>query len=314
MNHTRTLTWISADGTEIPLTTDTEIVTELGPVGLDSPPVDLSTAQRPGGGATRIGRRYSSRTVLLPLIINGRTALNELIDAVVDGSPGRLVHRWDDDRRKDRTLHRVEYVAGLEGDETPPSTFGLSDTHRRTLRLDALDPWWHGRTKAVSFGTPQMNTDWVADRDWVSDQPWRGAAVGISAGQDWNGDRPWVSSALWTGGAVIPMDVTAPGGAWPELEVSGAASSVIVTQIDSGVVVKTAEGFNLDVGDVWELVSDPDAPRDVSRNGVVAWDTITPDSDPDLFVGAGERLAVVVAGTTAETTVTVRWDERFVRP
>lgn len=289
---TRSLTWISADGTEIPLTSTDGIDTIQGPLGLDTPPVELDTLRRSEGGAARAARVFAPRTVVIPLVIYGRTNLEQLIDAVVDGSPGRLRHSWTDgDPSTDRTLHRVEYVAGLDGDETIKETMPFEDVHLRTLRLDALDPWWHGPEQSlVQQGGP------------------------LAAGQPWVASRAWSSSAIWNGGSILPLRISSKAGVWPIIEVAGYASLIRVIQTDTNARVETAEGFALSTGSRWRLTTEPDGPRAVTLDGATAWWTVTQDSDPGIMLTPTSRLAVTLNDATASTTLVVRWDERFVRP
>ncbi len=332
-----TLTWIDAAGDELELTG--AIIVGDGPVGLDSPPVALSTAaQAAGDGSMLINRRWAARPIAIPLVIatGDRAAIETDLRRRMLLGPGQL--RSTPAAGEIRTLHNVIYESGLEGDESSDTSGG--DWSARVVSLLALDPWWYGPAADVSLGPPEGDFAYDANIDYDADIPYDGAAAGIDGGLLYDANIDYDADIPYDGGAVIAYPGASPVGAWPTITVRGPASNVQIVHLRTGEILDSAPGVMVPAGREMVIVCRP-GDRGVWVAGVESWGAITAGSSLQMMLrpagpvpavdasghevrdalgrvvlttGVADRLSVIVQGTSAESWVRVAWEERWPEP
>lgn len=305
------LTWIDADGEELELTEDNGFCLLVGTAGLDAPPRQLVTAQRVPHGASLIADRYDARPVVLALDIEDTSANLDARDVVADiaerfTGPGTLrMHRAD----HSRDLTNVYYESGLTGEEREVPWW-----QRVAVALLALDPFWYGETVTTSFGPPEGDQAYDTALPYDEAATYDGAASGISgAGATYDAAAPYDEAEPYDGGALFAPALTSRQGAWMTITFHGPATQAKALHLRTGEVVELKAGQSL--GDAQELVITTDPTnRDVIAAGTPAWDRVTAESTASMMLLPGDKLALSMSGTSANSYVLVTYGERWLTP
>jgi hypothetical protein len=334
---TRELWWIDALGVEYQFNeTDLGLIVLDGPLGLDAPPEEPTTAPRPGDGSILTNQRRAARPITLPVLFNGtthRVAMKALVDSFALG-PGQLRHVDDDGTA--RSLREVIYDGGLEGDDAQ----ARSDWSRRVLNLVALDPYWYDDTDDVALGPPEADTAYDDAVGYDAEIPYDGAAAGISAGVGYDDAIDYDADIPYDGGTIVEFDLASPMGVWPTITVRGPATFVQVVHLGTGETIETLPGVEVPGGRDMLIVNRPED-RTIMLAGAEAWDRVTAGSSASMLVrpgqitdlrdengvqvrdpngriilvqGQADRLSVLVRGTSASSWVRIAWEERWLTP
>ncbi len=142
-------TWIGGDGVEYPWEDDYGVRELVGGTGLEGVPVASSTASLLGDGELRVRSRRPGAPVLVPLLFFDFDVMADMARSLMrtaeDDAPLGSIR--DDD--SGRSLTRVLYIGGLEGDSGRDATGQM--WRRRVLELRALDPYWYGDERPVTL-------------------------------------------------------------------------------------------------------------------------------------------------------------------
>jgi hypothetical protein len=315
---TRELWWVDAFGVEYQFNElDLGVIVLDGPIGLDAPPVELSTAPRPGDGSILREKRYAARPVTIPLLFNGSThreAMAALVHSFSYG-PGSLKHVEtgaepfsmydylvdaegnpivDEDgapvagdpasvARVVRTLRNVVYDGGLEGDDAQ----ARSDWSRKVLNLVALDPYWYGETEDIALGPPEADTAYNDAVDYDAEIAYDGAAAGISAGVGYDDAIDYDADIPYDGGSVVTFGLDSDLGVWPTITVRGPATFVQVVHLGTGETIETLPGVEVPGGRDMLIVNRPED-RTIMLAGAEAWDRVTAGSSASMLVRPGQ--------------------------
>ena len=287
------VTWIAADGTELPFTPAHNITQLRGSLGLDAPPVQLSLAPRfalPGSSLTN--SRNPHRPVVLPLFLEGdpvEDRLHLLASKLMQGlgqlrystfgAGGALV--------RNRTLRRVMYETGLEGDMSSD----VAEQHvwrKRTLSLLALDPWWYGddRTVVLRFG---------------DDVTYDSSAVGY--------DDPTIG---YDGSSTTALPIAGDAEAFPVVEITGPFSAGLRLQVDGQRRITVVNA--LGAGDVLTIDSRLETRGPRLNTGEVEWRLITPEVSPFTLPVGRQSITVAGTGFDSSSSIVLTWSERHLLP
>jgi hypothetical protein len=332
------LWWIDAQGVEYGLNeTDLGLIVGDGPLGLDAPPVEVTTTPRAGAGSILTGNRYAARPVTIPVFFNGTThrqALADFVDSLSLGA-GQLKYINLDGRA--RRLRDVIYDGGFEGDESQ----ARSDWSRRVLNLVALDPLWYDDPQDFALGPPEGDQTYDAALPYDEEAPYDGAASGINGGGAYDEALPYDEDAPYDGGAVVQFDeLTSTAGVWPTITVHGPATYVQVLNMDTGEIIETLPTTVIPDGGDLIVITRPED-RAILLSGAEAWDKVTAETSASFQLFPGQlsdvrdengvqvrdslgrivvaqglptRLAFIVQGTSASSYVRVAYEERWLYP
>jgi len=279
--------WIAEDGRITELSPANGYTILAGVMGLDAPPVQLSTdARTEGDGSVLVKRRTGVRYVSLPMYVNTgshiRLAMSLLSD--VFRGPGQL--RVSDDGTNYRTLRSVFYDFGMEGDESK----GVSMPHawrKFVVSLQALDPWW--------YATAQTQT------------------LNLGAGSEFS------ASGIDFDEASEPFD----GGESTTFQVGGHADAYPIWTLEGPldtctVVVAGEQTFQIAaaLADAETITIDTrPATRGPSLNGgAINWSLLTAASRLPTFPAGSVSVAVAVTGSDAGSAVSVEYEPRWLTP
>lgn len=303
------LTWVDVDGDELDLTEDNGFCLLVGTAGLDVPPRSLITAQKITHGATLIADRHEARNVVLALDVLDESPdldVREIIGDVADRFQGPGTLRMHRDYRS-RDLRNVYYESGLAGEEREVPFW-----QRVAVSLLALDPFWYDPTESITLWPPQVNDDYDAPLAYDLPLPYDGPGAGISAGTGYDEAISYDAALAYDGGAVVSPLIVSKLGAWPTFTFTGPATFAQITHLRTGERVAFADDFTLSATTL-TVTTDP-LTRDVTLNGVTAWDRLTSDSSPTLELLPGDMLSVLMTGTTAESKIDISWRQRWRTP
>lgn len=279
--------WVAEDGRIVELSAANGYTILAGVLGLDAPPVQLSTDPRTeGDGSVLVKRRTGIRYLSIPMYVNTgseiRAAMSYLSD--VFRGPGQL--RVSDDGINYRTLRQVFYDFGMDGNES--RNVSMPHAWRKfVVSLQALDPWWYATAE-----TETMNL---------------GAGAEFSA------------SAVDFDDAATPFD----GGESTTFQVGGHADAYPVWTLDGPldtctVLVAGGQSFTLAtaLADANTITVDTrPATRGPSLNGGrVDWSLLTASSRLPTFAPGTVSVAVAVTGTDAGSGVSVEYEPRWLTP
>lgn len=278
------LTWIDTNGTSTVLDVSTGFRFLTGGVGLDVPPVELSTEPYLSfDGSVLVKRRRGQRRVALPLYINTGGTVSTAVGqaAAFFQGPGTL--RYTGVNTRD--LINVIYEAGMEGDWS--DQVAVNETWRKlVVSLLALDPWWYGSTDTVAF---QINIQVAFDDAATAFD----AAISFDAAS---------TNPILVEGDVSAFPVTTIVGPFTTLQVglSGGQSFALADPLAGGdiITVDTRPGS-----------------RGPSRNGgAVDWSLLTPASRLwELEVGTSV-MDVAATGESGSSGIEMSWRERWLTP
>jgi hypothetical protein len=307
----RAVTWVDADGNRYPLTNPAGSAILLeGAIGLDAAPVDVSTDERPGDGAALASVRAPAKTLALPLLFEDL----DLLETIAETMIGRASTLEINNGTRARELVNVYYVGGLEGDAGGDRyQDGAQPWRTYVVELKALDPYWYGPTETLSLAVPTTPDAFDAAIAFDSDIPFSGAAVGISAGVAFDAAIAFDAVTPFDGGSIVTPPVTSRVGAWPVITVKGPATSFSVVHLRTGQRVAFRTTSTLAAGAFFVVDSRPTS-RGVTRDGVTAWNMVTPDSDPGMQIKAGDSLSFILAGTDATSYINLSWRQRWRMP
>lgn len=307
----RAVTWVDADGNRYPLTdpAGSTILLE-GAIGLDAAPVDIRSDDRPGDGAVLSNVRAPAKTLALPILCEDLDELDEIADRFIGRTSTLEVYNGV----RSRELIDVYYVGGLEGDASAGRYQDGSEPWRTyVVELKALDPFWYGPPESMALGVPESIDAYNAAIGYNTPKPYNGPAAGISAGIGYNTATGYNTARPYNGGVNISFGVTSRLGAWPVITVNGPASTFQMVHLRTGQLVKMRTGVTL--GDDQKLVVDcRPTTRSVRRDGTLAWEMITPDSDPGMAIVAGDGVSFILGGTDAGSYILAEWRQRWRMP
>jgi hypothetical protein len=310
-----TVTWIDADGVRYPMTFDVGMGLMDGAIGLGASPVEIRTDERAVDGSAVNNVRSPSKTLALPVMFED----SNLLDTVAESFIGRPSTLEVATAARTRQLLNVYYVSGLEGTAAQGNEGWKNDGSgsrwfRRTLELKATDPYWYGPEQVLGLGVPTTPNTWDAAIAWDSPIPWDGAGGGITSGQAWDAAVAWDAALPWDGGVNVDLGITSRVGAWPIITVNGPATSFQVVHLGTGQTVY----MNTDtpLGDDSKLVIDsrPGAYRSIKVDGALAWQRVSPASDPAMQVKMGDLLSISLGGTDPGSYITISWRQRWRMP
>lgn len=310
-----TITWIDADDNRYPLTFDAGAGLQVAAIGLDAAPIEVRSDERAVDGSAFSAARAPSKTVALPILFEDRDLMDEMAETFIGRSSTLEVTTGT----RVRELIDVYYVAGLEGDGGRDYKVWSDDLGTwkyqfdRTIELTALDPFWYGPSEWVALGVPETPDAYDLALAYDLPAPYDGPRAGISSGTPYDQVLAYDQPRPYDGGVNVSFGLTSKLGAWPVITVNGPASSFQVVHLRTGQLVSMRTGVTL--GNDAKLVIDArPTTRSVRRDGHLAWQVVTPDSDPAMAIVAGDELSFIVGGTDAGSYVTVEWRQRWRMP
>ena len=289
-----TARFIAPDGTEWPLTNEAIGWFTLadGVSGLDVTPYDLTKDPYPRGGSRLRHRQPAERTIIWPLHVFGDDhtefierwrALGTALASTLHDGPGWLeIARPDGSRRRIAVI----YEDGFEG-QGQQGTYIISDS--AVVSLYCPDPYW---IDPVPVTTQRSH----------------------SPGQDFLNPFPQVSSGQVLGETTL----TNPGSveAWPTWTITGPASLVTITHLDTGeefVVDPGADGIDhgpLLEGEQVVVTTDPPrvrGPEGETWTGALNW----PGAVLWSLKRGVNRVAFQLDGADAGSRVHVSFNARY---
>lgn len=279
------LVWIAPDGTEVHLTSDSELHFTLDGWSnvVGAAPVSIVADPHPRGGTRVRHIQPEPRTMILPVrvradthmeLVGGWRALARPIVATRRLGPGRLRIL-----RPDGSAREIEayYQAGFEGE---PGQGWLYDT--AVLSLYCPDPFWRD-VKTLSTPYSYAGTPASYLNPYLTVSP---------------------SSVLGVTTATNPGDVEA----WPTWTIVGPATAVVATNRTTG------ESFTLTgtlaAGQSATITTDPPAvrgPGDVNWTGNLSWPgAVLWGLQPGV-----NDVEFAVAGAAAGTSITLSYVPRY---
>lgn len=275
----RSLTWVDQAGTATVLDGSAGILARANPVGLEAAnPSNVIDDLVNFDGGVLVNRRRPVRQIALPLYFEHATRVETVLGqaATMLQGPGTLT--WTDDVNV-RTLKQVIYETGLDG---AGETTLLEAT--RVVSLLALDPFWYG-----AAGSAILPTD---------------AVTAFNAAISFN------SVTAFNGGGTLAVTVPGDVEAYPVVTVTGPVDTLTV---GSG-------------GAAWELAS-PLSPSDTlivdhrpgsrgprKNGGLVSWVLLTEASRLWPLDKGITTVIVGATGATAETTIVLAFESRYLTP
>lgn len=310
-----TVTWIDADGNRYPLTFVAGAGLQQGAAGLDAAPLDVRSDERAADGASFSGARAPSKTLALPIWFEDRDLMDEMAETFI----GRSSTLEVDSGIRVRQLIDVYYVAGLEGDGGRDFKMWSDDdggwrySFDRTVELRALDPYWYGPAESIGLGVPETPDNYDAAIGYDTAIPYNGPRAGISGLVSYDEALSYDVARPYDGGINVGFELTSRIGAWPVITVNGPSTFFQVVHLRTGQLVKTRPGVVL--GDDSKLVIDArPTTRSIRRDGTLAWQVVSTDSDPAMPIVAGDELSFILGGTDAGSYITVEWRQRWRMP
>lgn len=283
------LTWIAADGTELPLDDSLGIRCEDGPDGRYMPPFDLDEQDAPDAGGWVAAARPALRTVSLPLAVEfadsavaSRALMRTLVRAF-DPSRGPGILRATTIAGDVRELI-AWYQSGLEADESVADP-ALTE-YRCTVKLRADATWQDGAENVASWATGQA----VGSFFPVPPLKLTGSEVYASAQVTIDGDVDTQPS--WT--------ITGPGSA---LELRNLTTG---RSLAWGGTLAAGEQLTIDT----RRRPHTRTPRQVLRNGANAFGDLTARDLWPLVAGTNQ-IEIKLVGATSASLVATRWRNRW---
>lgn len=276
---TRSLTWVDAAGAATVLDGTEGIIARHAPVGLEAPaPANTIDAFASFDGGVLVNRRNPVRSIALGLYLEHPTRVETVVArlaAMLQG-PGQL--RWADGVNT-RTLRQVIYEAGIDG------SGDVTLTERSlVVSLIALDPWWYGpaQSQLLASAAPTLFD----------------AALAFDSAYPFDGGG---STAV-----IVPGDTEA----WPVFTVVGPAATLVV----GAGGVNWSLAAPLSAGNVLVVDHRPTSRGPRLSGGPVDWSLLTEASR--LFPLANGTTPVITGatGTTAETSLMMAWEPRYLTP
>lgn len=288
------LSWIPAGGEEYVLTPGSgSIRLRHGVDGLDMPPQEQARSPRMRGGSTLHNKRWASRPVMLPVVLQGGNEM-ELTEArrqlvrmfnPMSSEGGELVVAQPDGSRRRITLI---YDSGLES----PLAGHWGPTplvHRYDIVLNADDPLFYGDEKKVPFPPPEG----------VDFFPTPGSA-----------DFLTISSSTTMGD--LDLEIDGEEDAWPTWFLTGPMTTVLLRNRDTGLQLYLTA--NLAAGQTLVIRTDATDPamRITDGAGNNRW-AQTAGQFPNLWPLAPgmNRVTVTAQGTGIGSNVLLTYRPRY---
>ncbi|PZE34016.1 hypothetical protein DEJ21_14295 [Curtobacterium sp. MCSS17_006] len=291
--------WLeSMDGSlVVPLNVDVDRILKAGATGLQLPPLDVVTIKTPGmPGSSLQEVNVDEREVFLPLKFASDTSHADFMGKLTE-LRGLIAPMWDLVNVGDTGTFRLG-VSSLNGERLLDVVYkdGWTGEHGGSaggtrfenfgLTLLAVDPFFHAR-EYTSF------TYGIADGE-----------VFLSSTDDnvW----PRSISASVTIGNGMQMAVQGDVPAWVEVFVDGPATIAELSFPGTNMVMTSS------VADGQELILVTDPRRRSARlGGQVAWPYISPTSTFAPLRPGMNSVNVQLGSAGADTSMTVRWLERW---
>lgn len=291
----RSLAFRSLDGADLLPFRGREWIARKGIEGLDLIDPEITESVIPGMDGTVIDDiTYGSRKIMLPIFIASDSSHAQYLL-----NRGRLRALFNprgvDYRRTGGTFDLVAY--STPGDEII----------ERSLRC-MYAGGWPGSLARDQAGTywESIGLDLLAVQPYWRGTPWETPIIRKSADVGWFPGWPGELSSSRALGADIPVQVGGEVPSWPSVDLSGPATSVLITA--PGVSISIPTG--LAVGEAATIVTNPRG-RTVLFDGVKGWERVAPSDRYAPLAPGAQLINVTLVGATSDTWARVYGDTLY---